>query len=65
MGTHGHLYATRDVDKYVVLPSRPKTEVPKEWGGISPLSQDEGIKIKELAQENLSVWLTDNASGAL
>jgi hypothetical protein len=65
MGTHGHLYVTRDMNTYVTLPSRPQAEVPNQWEGIAPFGNDEGIKIRELAQRNLTTWLTVNTTGGL
>ncbi len=65
LGIHGHLYATRDSGQYVELPSRPESEVPEQWEGISRLSSDEIGKVKELTQQNLTSWLETNATGSI
>ena len=62
---HGHLYATRDPNTYVSLPARPEKEVPQEWEGITPLTDDEEGTIKTLIAERLTPWLEQNAMGSL
>lgn len=65
LGTHGHLYVTRDPKQFVSLPSRPKSEVPREWEGIKPPSETEVEQAKKLIQQGLTPWLIDNATGNL
>jgi len=65
LGMHGHLYATRDADRYVLLPTRPQAEVPDQWKGIAPLSSDEAAKVKDLTQQKLTNWLTTNVTGGI
>ena len=62
---HGHLYATRDPNTYVSLPTRPEKEVPEQWAGITPLTDDEEGAIKTLISERLTPWLEENARGGL
>ena len=57
---HGHLYATRDPDQYVDLPSRPAGEVPEEWQGISRSAAGETDLVKTALENNLNKALDDN-----
>lgn len=60
---HGHLYATRDPQEYVKLPSRPAKEVPGEWERTHPLSAKEESDIYNLIQQSLGSWLETNCQG--
>lgn len=61
--SHGHLYATRNPEEFVSLPSRPMKEVPEEWQKTRPLSPEEEEKIYQLIQEKLTAWLETNCQG--
>lgn len=63
--THGHLYFTDNPDRYVILPTRPKSEVPREWEGINPLPENQLLRIKVSLQGNLEQFLIRNCQGAL
>lgn len=54
---HGHLYATKNFQEYVHLPTRPQKEVPEEWAHIEPIGQDEINSIKETVKNQLGVEL--------
>lgn len=63
--THGHLYATDSPDKYVSLPSRPESEVPDEWQGISPTKPEDIVRIREILQAKLTQFIEQNCEGTL
>ncbi|KKQ17934.1 MAG: hypothetical protein US31_C0013G0017 [Berkelbacteria bacterium GW2011_GWA1_36_9] len=60
---HGHLYATRQAEEFVKLPSRPMKEVPEEWANIQPLTAEEEERITHAIQEQLCVWLETKMKG--
>lgn len=62
---HGHLYATRDPNTYVSLPTRPQKEVPEQWVGITPITDDEEETVKTLISKRLTPWLEQNVIGSL
>lgn len=53
-GMHGHLYATKSEEDYVELPSRPLAEVPDQWSGIVPPSEEEVRRVQELIKTELT-----------
>ena len=58
---HGHLYATRNPNQFVTLPSRPRAEVPHEWQEITPVTSPEANKIEQLIRQRLGPWLQEHA----
>lgn len=60
---HGHLYATRQAEKYVNLPSRPMKEVPAEWEKTKPLSAEEEERITAAIQSQLTSYLENKFQG--
>ncbi|MAF79712.1 hypothetical protein CL629_01390 [bacterium] len=62
---HGHLYATEDSGEFVHLPTRPKSEAPEEWQGISLADQGDVSKIQKVIQERLGAVLEREAKESI
>lgn len=54
---HIHLYGSNEPTIPVTLPSRPQSEVPKEWEGIEPPDLKKVQKITEVVQAQLTQQL--------